>query len=81
MLDRIIRGGEVIDGTGAPAKTADVGIRDGQIVAVGQVDESAREVISADGLWVTPGWVDVFTPITMARSHGTGNSRLLRFRA
>ncbi|MDG2048983.1 MAG: amidohydrolase family protein [Myxococcota bacterium] len=61
MLDRIIRGGEVIDGTGAPGKTADVGIRDGRIVSVGQIDEPARETLSADGLMVTPGWVDVHT--------------------
>ena len=61
MLDRVIRGGSVIDGTGAPARSADVGIRDGRIVAVGEVTESAREEIDASGLLVTPGWVDVHT--------------------
>jgi N-acyl-D-aspartate/D-glutamate deacylase len=40
---------------------ADVGIRDGRIVSVGQSDEPARETIDAAGLLVTPGWVDVHT--------------------
>ena len=62
MLDRLIRGGSVVDGTASRASTADVGIRDGKIVAVGSdVDEAAREVIDADGAIVAPGWVDVHT--------------------
>lgn len=61
MLDRVIRGGVVVDGTGAPKCRADVGIRDGQIVAVGDVAESAEHEIDASGLLVTPGWVDVHT--------------------
>ncbi|MGZ4689882.1 MAG: N-acyl-D-amino-acid deacylase family protein [Acidimicrobiia bacterium] len=61
MLDLLVKGGTVVDGTGAPARTADVAIRDGLVVDVGQADEPARRVIDADGLVVTPGFVDVHT--------------------
>ena len=61
MLDVVITGGTVVDGTGAPPITADVGVRDGKIVAVGDVTEEARRTIDADGALVTPGWVDVHT--------------------
>ncbi|MDE0883922.1 MAG: amidohydrolase family protein [Myxococcota bacterium] len=61
MLDRLIKGGTVVDGTGGPARKADVGIRDGLIACVGEVTEAAREEIDATGLLVTPGWVDVHT--------------------
>ena len=59
--DLLIRGGTVVDGTGADAFTADVAVRDGIITAVGRVDGDATEVIDADGLLVTPGFVDVHT--------------------
>ncbi len=61
MLDLKITGAKLIDGTGAPAATEDLGIRDGRIVARGQVDEAASETLDADGALVTPGWVDVHT--------------------
>jgi len=61
MLDYVIRGGSIVDGTGRQAATGDIGVRDGVIVAVGSVDEPAREVIDADGALVTPGWIDVHT--------------------
>ena len=57
--DLLIRAGSVVDGTGAPARTADVAIRDGVVTAVGRVDGSADRVIDADGLLVTPGFVDI----------------------
>jgi N-acyl-D-aspartate/D-glutamate deacylase len=59
--DLVIRGGTVVDGTGAPARIADVAVADGTIVAVGRVTENARRVIDADGLLVTPGFVDIHT--------------------
>jgi len=61
MLDRIIKGGSVVDGTGSAPFTADVGIADGKIVAVGKLSDAARETIDADGLMVSPGWVDIHT--------------------
>lgn len=64
MIDLLIRGGDVVDGTGAPRRRADVAIEGDRIVAVGD-DASeagpARRTIDADGLLVTPGWVDIHT--------------------
>jgi N-acyl-D-aspartate/D-glutamate deacylase len=57
----LIRGGTVVDGTGTPARTADVLIADGVIAAVGRIDRAAARTVDADGLLVTPGWVDVHT--------------------
>jgi N-acyl-D-aspartate/D-glutamate deacylase len=61
VLDYVIKGGTVVDGTGAAPRRADVGIRGDRIVALGDVDESARETISAEGQLVTPGFVDPHT--------------------
>ncbi|MHB1854171.1 MAG: N-acyl-D-amino-acid deacylase family protein [Acidimicrobiales bacterium] len=61
MLDLVIKGGTVLDGTGAPARTADVGIRDGAVVSIGDVDEPARSSLDAGGLMVAPGFVDLHT--------------------
>ena len=61
MHDLVIRGGTVVDGTGAAPRRADVAISNDRIVAVGDdVGEGARE-IDATGLLVTPGWVDIHT--------------------
>ena len=61
MHDLVIKGGTIVDGTGAPARAGDVAIQDGRIQELGQVEGAARETIDADGLLVTPGWVDVHT--------------------
>ena len=61
MLDLIVKGGSVVDGTGRNRFTADVGIRNGRIAAVGKVGESARTVIDAKDRVVAPGFIDPHT--------------------
>ena len=61
MHDLVVRGGTVVDGTGAPAVVADVAISEGVVTEVGRVDGPARRVIDGDGLTVTPGFVDIHT--------------------
>lgn len=60
MHDLVIRGGTLVDGSGAPAREADVALEGDRIVAVGDVGAGRREV-DARGLVVTPGFVDVHT--------------------
>ena len=59
--DLLIRGGTVVDGTGAAAREADVALRGSRIAAVGSHLGQADEEIDARGLLVTPGFVDVHT--------------------
>ena len=61
MYDLVIKGGSVVDGTGALARTADVAMSHGVVTEVGTVDGKARHTIPADGALVTPGFVDVHT--------------------
>ena len=61
MHDLVIRRGRVADGLGGPLVEADVAIDGRRIATVGMVAERGREEIDADGLVVTPGFVDVHT--------------------
>lgn len=61
MLDLVIRNGRVVDGTGLPLFAADVGIRDGKIVAVGKISEAAKEEYDAKDQIVAPGFIDPHT--------------------
>lgn len=61
MFDVIVRGGLVVDGSGAPGFTGDVAVKDGRIAAVGQVSGEARHVIDATGRVVAPGFIDPHT--------------------
>jgi N-acyl-D-amino-acid deacylase len=60
----IIQGGRIVDGSGNPWYVADVGISEGKIAAIGRLDTGeARHVISAEGLVVAPGFIDVHTHV------------------
>ncbi len=61
MLDLVIRNAKLVDGTGAPARMAEIGVRDGVIVEVGAVTDKGKMEIDAKGDLVTPGWVDIHT--------------------
>jgi N-acyl-D-aspartate/D-glutamate deacylase len=60
-FDTLIRGGTIVDGSGRPAFTADLAIRDGIIAAIGAHPGRAARTVDADGLLVTPGWIDIHT--------------------
>ncbi|HVR86267.1 MAG TPA: D-aminoacylase [Planctomycetota bacterium] len=57
--DLVLRGGSIVDGTGAPAETGDVALRGDRIVAVGAVPGRGRAEIDARGLVVAPGFIDM----------------------
>jgi N-acyl-D-amino-acid deacylase len=61
MHDLLIRGGTLVDGTGSPARQADVAVSDGRIAAVGRDLGAARETLDARGKLVLPGFVDIHT--------------------
>ena len=61
MYDLVVRGGSVVDGTGAPAREADVAVEGDRIAAVGPGLGRGRRELDARGLLVTPGWVDLHT--------------------
>jgi N-acyl-D-aspartate/D-glutamate deacylase len=61
VLDLVIRGGTVVDGTGAPGRLADVGVSDGRVVAIGGIEDAGAAVIDAAGMIVAPGFIDLHT--------------------
>jgi len=61
MLDVLIRGATVVDGTGGPSRRADVAVEAGRVTEVGTVEEPAHETVDAEGLVVAPGFVDPHT--------------------
>lgn len=61
MYDLLIRGGNMVDGTGTPGRVADLAVLDGVIVAIGDCPDDSRREIDATGLLVTPGFVDIHT--------------------
>lgn len=61
MHDLVIRSAIVVDGTGAPSRTADVAVSGGRITEVGRVDGPATRELDGDGLVLAPGWVDIHT--------------------
>jgi len=77
-FDVLIRGGQVLDGTGAAAVSADVGIRGDRIVGVGSLaGRTARTTVDATGLVVAPGFIDLHTHSEMPLvSDGTAQSKV-----
>ena len=61
MLDYLIKGGTIVDGTGSPGYKGDIGVKDGRITAIGEVKDAAKETIDASGKIVSPGFVDCHT--------------------
>ena len=63
VADRIavLRNGRVADGTGNPARFADVAIKDGRIAAIGKIKEHAGKELDARGMVIAPGFIDVHT--------------------
>lgn len=61
MFDTVIKGGTIVDGTGAPSFAGDIAVQDGVIVRIGKIDQPALATIDADGALVTPGFIDIHT--------------------
>jgi len=63
-FDIVIRGGHIIDGTGSPWYAGDVGIRNGHIAAIGNLESApTKRTINAKGMAVAPGFIDMLGQI------------------
>jgi len=62
-FDLLIKNGRVVDGSGLPSFVADVGVKGGKIAGIGRLKGSAARTIAADGLVVSPGFIDHHTHI------------------
>ena len=70
MFDLILSGGQVIDGAGAPARRADIGIREDRIAAIGDLSAAHAGVRrDVSGLAVAPGFIDAHTHDDLALLH------------
>ena len=79
MLDWLLTGGTVVDGTGCPGFRADVGLEGGRIAEVGQIKERrARRTVDADGSVVCPGFIDVHSHSEFSLLRGDGLEARLR---
>jgi len=61
MLDYLIKDVTIVDGTGSPGYKGAIGVKDGRITAIGEVNDSAKDTIDASGKIVSPGFVDCHT--------------------
>jgi len=77
-FDVLIKGGKIHDGTMAEPYVADIGVKDGAIAAIGQLAGTAKATLSADGLIVTPGFIDVHTHCDLVFKRA-GNKRYLAY--
>ena len=59
--DLLIKNGTIVDGTGSDAYSGDISIKDGVITEIGEVSGEAAEIIDAEGMTVSPGFVDIHT--------------------
>ena len=78
LLDLVIRGAQVVDGSGRSAFRADVGVKSGRIVSVGNLSQAAaKTVLDVPGLCVTPGFIDMHSHSDLSiLSHRKGESSL-----